>query len=267
MTSQPKGLSDRLRELLERACAAEVPLCTVDEAQLLAIGWIAPSRGHGVPPFVGQAAPHDFPGLADAQQRLLDAGLAQRGASDTPAAMTATGALRDYLDLCVSHRLQPSTWSSWARTGAPQAAWVGRRMTAVREAPVAVLERFEVPAAARADEPLPITISLAGVVLVAEELTALAYRAPSDATERASAPGTESVFVGPDRKDPTFPSVLRHDWDQPTAVLQWRYYSLFHRRYPGDWVGRARQVIPRLTPDQYRKHVLRRLRVPEPPLR
>jgi hypothetical protein len=262
----PRALPDRLRELLEQASLAEVPLCTVDEAGLLAVGWAVPSRGNGVAAFVGQASPHDFPGLEAAQQRLIDAGLAQPGASDTPAAMTTTGGLRDYLDLCINHRLQHSIWSSWARTGLASTPRLGRRVTPVRETSVAVFERIDVPVNAPADVALRIAISLLPVEAVAAELTELAYRDPTDVTEGAGAPGTEAVFIGPDRKDPTFPSVLRHDWHQPTAVLEWRYFSLFHRRYPGDWVGRARQVITRLKPDQYRKHLIRRLRVPEPPL-
>lgn len=257
-------MSDHLRDVLRRAGSAEVPLCTVDEAALLAIGWSAPSRGSGVAPFVGQASPHDFARLEAAQQRLIDAGLARAGASDTPAAMTATGALRDYLELCVNHRLQISYWSNWARTDLASAPRTLRRMTPVRGTNVVVFERVEIPGDAAAEAPLRVSISVLSVESIAAELTEVAYRRPQNEAERAGAPGTESVFIGPDRKDPTFPSVLRHDWDQPTAVLQWRYYSLFHRRYPGDWVGRAKQVIPRLRPDQYRKHVLRRLRVPEP---
>lgn len=264
MTPSEAVLPDRLRALLDRAFAEEVPLCAVDEAQLLAVGWLPPSRGNGPPQFVGQASPHDFVGLPAAQQRLLDAGLAVRGASDTPAAMTATGALRDYLDLCVRHRLQTSSWGQWARTGLATTARVGRRLTPVRGTAVAVVERFEVPAAVSADESLPVLISLDTVDRIAVQLAELAYRAPADDAERASAPGTECVFIGPDRKDPAFPSVLVHDWDRPTGELRWRHLSLFHRRYPGDWLGRAPQRLPRLKPDQYRAHVARRLQAPEP---
>ena len=77
MTSEPHARSEHLRDLLRRAESDEVPLCTVDEAALLAIGWSAPSRGHGIAPFVGQASPYDFPGLDAAQQRLIDSGLAR----------------------------------------------------------------------------------------------------------------------------------------------------------------------------------------------
>lgn len=258
-------LPEHLRALVTQASAVEVPLCTVDEAQLLLIGWPLPYRGPDLVAFAGQANPYHFAGLDTAVRGLLDAGLAERGAPGTPVAMTSRGALRDYLQLVISHRLQTATWSSYAQTGVAATARSSRRLTALREAPVVVVERFEVPADATADEALPIAISLAPLDAVADELTTLAYRPPIDDAERAAAPGTESVFIGPDRKAENLPSVLVHRWDQRNALLHWRYLSLFGRREPGEWVGRAPVVRAWTEPHHYRQHLLTRLQAPEPP--
>lgn len=265
-TEPPRELPDRLRELVDGATVAERRLCDVDEAALLVVGWL-PTPGRGPVGFAGGASPHDFPGSEPARQRLLDAGLAVRGASDTPAEMTSVGALRDYLDLVVGYRLQTSQWVSYPHDAPGPAARLARRITPLRDTGVAVMERMAVPPAADPNEPLGIEISLMPISAVADEISGLAYRDPGSAAERSTASATESVLVGPDRKNPAFPSVLVHRWDEATAVLQWRSLSLFGRRYPGERVGRTKLVQPLVKPPQYRDHVLLRLRCPEPALR
>jgi hypothetical protein len=262
--------ADRLVELLARARAATVMIGTVDEAQLLAVGWIPPARGASEQ-YLGAATPYDFPGLAAAQQALLAAGLGRRGASDTPAELSATGGLRDYLDLVRDHRLQTSNWICWipdARTPVPRLV---RRITTIgpigeaAAAPVALIERMAVPAPTQPQTALGIEIVLAPVEDVAAELAGLAYREPTEA-ERAAGEGLEAVLIGPDRALPNVPSRLVRGWDSRTATLRWRSLTLFGRRAPGERLARKALTVHRLRPDGYRDHVRRRLLVPEPRL-
>lgn len=135
-----------------------------------------------------------------------------------------------------------------------------------RHTEVTVVERMHVPDSADPDDPLPIEISVATLDSVAGEVADLAFRGPATDAERASAASIESVYVGPDRKLTTFPSRLVRLWDKPEAVLHWYSFSLFGRRSPGERLGRAAARNPRMTPERYRLHLLRRMRTPEPTL-
>lgn len=251
-----------LDDLLARACTAPVPLATVDEAQLLAVGWLPPARGAGEQ-YAGSRSPHDFPGLAAAQDALLAAGLATLGARDTPAELSAAGGLRTYLDLVGQHRLQTSNWQCWIPDAATPVDRLARRLTVVRGGEVVVVERTTVPAPPQPERPLPVEIALVPLDGVLAELAGLAYRAPTPA-ERAYGPRLRAVFVGPDRALADFPSLLERDWDAATATLRWRSMSLFGRRAPGEKLARNALTVRRLTSDGYRDHLRRRLLTPEP---
>lgn len=253
-------LTGHLQALVD---SAPVDLCTVDEAQLLAVGWLGPSRGSGMT-FAGASSPHDFAGLPAAQQRLLDSGLAVMGSTDSPAAMSAAGALRDYLEL-VTLRLQTASWISWPHDGPATSARLVRRVTPVRGTGTAVLERMDVPEAADPNDPLTVEMSLTTLERAAAELAELAFRDSVTDAERSAARGVESVFVGPDRNDGAYPSRLIRLWGKPKAVLYWYHLSLFGRRSAKGLVGRTGHAGP-VTQDQYRKHLVKRLQVPEPPI-
>lgn len=259
--------SDDLADLVRAARTAEVPLCQVDEAELLAVGWVPPARAAGSR-FAGSAAPTAFPGLAQAQDHLVAAGLARRSMTDLPVELTPTGRLADYLVLVSRDRLATATWvqeTTGEQTGEQTGGWLVRRLTLLRSAPVVVLERVasDVPDPAR---PLPVAVVLAGVEAVADELVALAFRPPAQAGERQSATGTGSLYVGPDRKAAEIPSLLLHRWDEPTGELRWRRMSLFARRTERDRLGgRVPLTLPRVTPADYRAHLLTRMTTPEPP--
>lgn len=257
--------SDDLADLVHAARTAEVPLCQVDEAGLLAVGWVPPARAAGSR-FAGSAAPTAFPGLAQAQERLVAAGLARRAMTDLPVELTPTGRLADYLVLVSRDRLATATWvngTAGEQTGERAGGWRVRRLTLLRSAPVVVVERVasDVPDPA---QPLPVAIVLAGVEAVADELVALAFRPPVQASERQSAAGTESLYVGPDRKAAEVPSLLVHRWDEPTGELRWRRMSLFARRTERDRLGgRVPLTLPRVTPADYRAHLLSRMSAAE----
>lgn len=255
MTPAPAAeLPAHLAELLHRATAAEQPLCRIDEAQLLAVGWALPGRPPGQQ-FAGAASPHDFPGLDVAQDALVAAGLGERGGRSLPVGIEPAGPLRDYLTLVVRHRLQSGIWFQRPAGDVP-GIWSLRRLTAVRELPVVVIER--VGGDGRPAGPLEIEIAVVSRDAAATELAALAYRPPVSAAERASTTGTESVLMGPFRKLGNVPSGLEHGWDEPAGVLHWRSVSRWRRVSAQTW--------PRETPEAYRDHLVERLQVPEPPL-
>lgn len=245
-----------LEKLLSQAREHEVALCEVDEAELMAVGWVPPSRGPGTRPFEGT-------GVVEGGERLVQRGLAVRTDTD---AVTAAGPLLDYVTLVSSpQRIHVGSWLSYVDPPGRGVCY-HRRVTPLRDRGVAVVERADVPEDQPGDQPVPITIVVLAVETLIDELTELAWRQPASPQE-SEAGGSESIYLGPDRTLANLPSVLNHQWGAERAVLTWRTLSIFARRAPGDWLGRSRQVYSSTKPKHYRIHLRRRLAAPEPPLR
>ncbi|WP_375491476.1 hypothetical protein [uncultured Jatrophihabitans sp.] len=111
---------------------------------------------------------------------------------------------------------------------------------------------------------LPVTVELVRCADLVGELVDLAYRDARDAQEMAATSGTETTFIGPDRKTPTVPTRLVHQWQAKDAVMYRWAYTLFARRTESDWVGRKPLVLQRVQPQLYAKHLRGRLRTRTP---
>jgi len=256
-----------LADLIAAAATEPVPLCSVTEAQLLVVGWNPPGR-LSLGAFAGAADPAGFAGADEARAEAVAAGLAAPGSGLTPAATVApAGPLAAYLELVTGHRRQTSTWASWLQAEQPPAHRTLLRVTELDwpGAQIAAVERMRLPVPNDPHTALPIAIELLAHERLLDELVALAYRDPVSETERDSAPGTESVLLGPDRRLAAVPSRLVHVWGAPIGVLHWRVNTLLGRRAKGEWVGRRTASFPRVRAGQYREHLDRRLTRPERP--
>ncbi len=109
---------------------------------------------------------------------------------------------------------------------------------------------------------LPVSVELVRCAELVAEFVQLAYRDPQSQQEAAVTPGTEATFLGPDRKTPSVPSRLVHDWHAGDGALHAWAYDLFARRTERDWVGRKPMVIKHNRPGAYAKHLRKRLGKP-----
>jgi hypothetical protein len=230
---QPTWLPPHLHELVARASLTEQPLGVVDEAQMMAYGPGALPRPPG-PTFDGPYVP-----------------------DDVPAGPEVVEVLRDALTLILGDSEPPFLWTQ-VPEGRGDSPWLVRHIYPLRSRAVALIERMDFDPACP-HGPLPITISVAPLMAVVNELVSLAYRPPASRAERLGGPGTITFLIGPDRKATAVPTRLVHRWDAPTGILVGFYYSLFGRRTERDWVARAQAVSPMLKPDRYRGYLLRRL--------
>lgn len=106
---------------------------------------------------------------------------------------------------------------------------------------------------------VPVTVELVRCEELVADLVRLAYRAPVSDVEASATPGTQTTFVGPDRKAAGVPSTLVHQWHASDGALHAWAYDLFAGRTERDWVGRKPMVIKHARPALYTKHLRKRL--------